>query len=31
MTYIGTVDRNWRPIYSVNAQNESLLRELKPF
>ena len=31
MTYIGTVDRDWRPIFSVNAQNESLLRELKPF
>jgi hypothetical protein len=31
MTYIGTMDQNWRPIHSVNAQTESLLRALKQF
>jgi hypothetical protein len=31
MTYIGTVDQNWRPIHSVNAQTESLLRALRRF
>ena len=28
MSYIGTVDRSWRPIHSVNAQTESLLHQL---
>jgi hypothetical protein len=31
MTYIGTMDQNWRPISSVNAHTDSLLRSLKPF
>jgi hypothetical protein len=31
MTYIGTMDQNWRPIHAVNAQTESLLRSLKEF
>jgi hypothetical protein len=31
MTYIGTMDQNWRPISSVNAHTDSLLRALKPF
>jgi len=31
MTYIGTVDQNWRQIHSVNANTDSLLRSLKPF
>jgi hypothetical protein len=31
MTYIGTMDQNWRPISSVNANTDSLLRALKPF
>jgi len=28
MTYIGTMDQNWHPIHFVNAQTESLLRQL---
>jgi len=28
MTYIGTVNRNWDPVHAVNAQTESLLRQL---
>ena len=31
MTYIGTVDQNWRAIRSVNAHTDALLRGLKPF
>jgi len=31
MAYIGTVDRNWRPIHFVNTQTGALLRTLKPF
>jgi hypothetical protein len=31
MTYIGAMDRNWRPIHSTNAQTDSLLRGLKQF
>ena len=31
MTYIGTMDENWRPIHSTTAQTESLLRELNRF
>jgi hypothetical protein len=31
MTYIGTMDQNWRPIASVNAHTDSLLRSLKRF
>jgi hypothetical protein len=31
MTYIGTVDQDWRPINSVNTQTDALLRELKRF
>jgi len=31
MTYIGTMDQNWRPINSVNARTDSLLRELQRF
>jgi len=31
MTYIGTMNRNWRPIHSVNSQTDSLLRQLQQF
>jgi len=31
MTYIGTMDRNWHAITSVNAHTDALLRGLKPF
>jgi hypothetical protein len=31
MVYIGTMDQDWRPIHSVNAQTDSLLRALKQF
>jgi hypothetical protein len=31
MTYIGTMDQNWHPINSINAQTDSLLRGLKQF
>jgi hypothetical protein len=31
MAYIGTMDQDWRPIYSVNAQTDALLRGLKRF
>lgn len=31
MTYIGAMDQNWRPIRSVNAHSDSLLRTLQRF
>ena len=31
LAYIGTVDQNWRPIGSVNASTDALLRGLKRF
>jgi hypothetical protein len=31
LVYIGTVDQDWRPIHSVSARTQSLLRELKRF
>ncbi len=31
LTYIGTMDQNWRPIHSANASTEGLLRGLKKF
>jgi hypothetical protein len=31
MTYVGAMDRDWRPIHSVNAQTDALLRGLKQF
>lgn len=31
MTYIGTMDQNWRPIHSVNVHTDALLRGLKRF
>lgn len=31
LAYIGTMDQDWRPIHSVNAQTDSLLRTLKRF
>ncbi len=31
MTYIGTMDQDWRPIQSVNAHTDALLRGLKKF
>ena len=31
MTYIGTMDQDWRPIQSVNAHTDALLRGLRKF
>jgi hypothetical protein len=31
LTYIGTMDPNWRPIHSANSQTGALLRALKRF
>jgi hypothetical protein len=31
MTYIGTMDQNWRPLHSINSQTDSLLRQLQRF
>jgi hypothetical protein len=31
MTYIGVMDQDWQPIFSVNAPDDALLRSLKRF